>query len=84
MTQIEWMVISQVALAVLILMTMYLLVQLKTQVDAITKEVTNYISFITEDEKELNHQESTIEKIRKTEREKAQDELIQAVLGEYF
>ena len=64
----------------LILMQTFL--QMKKQVDDITKEVTNYISYITQE-----IEEESVPKGRKTsqkEKEEAQNHLIQAVLGDFF
>lgn len=62
------------------------LTQMKKQVDEITKEVTNYISYITEDmeEKDSLEGEKVLANMDKREKEEAQNRLIQAVLGEYF
>ena len=59
---------------------------MKKQMDDITKEVMNYISYITEEIEEENVKES-VSKGRKNgqkEHEEAQNRLIQAVLGDFF
>ena len=61
--------------------------QMKKQVDRITKEVMQYISYVTEDLETENEVESmpNVTKIQaKKKQEEAQNRLIQAVLGEYF
>ena len=62
------------------------LMQMKKQMDDITKEVMNYISYITEEIEEENAKESMSKgrKIGQKEREEAQNRLIQAVLGDFF
>lgn len=59
--------------------------QMKKQVDEITKEVTNYISYITEDMEEEGKKEDVSSiSMKKKQNEDAQNRLIQEVLGEYF
>lgn len=96
MFRIEWLFLMQLGLGVLMLVFLRKLMQMKKQVDEITKEVTNYISYITEEleeepvaeeflEKKEQKTEKTVPKVTsKKEREMAQNQLIQAVLGEYF
>ena len=52
--------------------------EIKREMDRIAKEVTNYVSYVTEDTNEIMKIEE------KKEKEEAQNRLIQAVLGEYF
>ncbi|MBQ6843079.1 MAG: hypothetical protein IJO60_00415 [Agathobacter sp.] len=83
MFRIELLFLMQCLLGILMLFFLHRINQLKKQVDSITKEVKDYLTFI-EEETELEelpkNQESMI-KISKDERE---NHLIQAVLGEYF
>ena len=72
----------------MVLMFVFLqkLMQMKKQVDDITKEVTNYISYITQEIEEENVKEGVpkARKMEKKESEEAQNRLIQAVLGDFF
>ena len=59
--------------------------EMKKQIDEIVKEVTNYLSYITEEtEEELEKEKQMINTSQIKEKEEAQSRLIQAVLGEYF
>ncbi len=85
MVRLEWLFLMQIAMGILMIVFLQKQMQMKKQVDEITKEVMNYISYITEDMEEEVLQESTKEeKIRRKEKEEAQNRLIQAVLREYF
>ena len=50
----------------------------------VTKEVMNYISYVTEDIEKEQNEEKLPQKLTKKEDVEAQNRLIQAVLGEYF
>ncbi len=83
--QLEWVFFMQLIMGVLMLFFLRKLMQMKKQMDCITKEVTNYISYITEEMESLPEKENTIDKSKRTkEKEEAQTRLIQAVLSEYF
>ena len=83
--QLEWVFFMQLIMGVLMLFFLRKLMQMKKQMDCITKEVTNYISYITEEMESLPEKENTIEKTKRIkEKEEAQTRLIQAVLSEYF
>ena len=63
------------------------LVQMKRQIDEVSKEILQYISYVTEDvEQEFQEEERMQEskKGSKKDKEYEQNSLIQAVLGEYF
>ena len=61
------------------------LMEIKKQIDKITKEVTNYISYITEEtEAEFVEEEQVHKWERAKEKEEVQNRLIQEVLSEYF
>lgn len=95
MFRLEWLFLMQLIMGVLMIVFLQKLTQMKKQVDEITKEVMNYISYVTEDmeedlqetfstKKEHPREEKSPEIMNQKEREDAQNRLIQAVLGEYF
>lgn len=96
MFRLEWLFLMQIAMGVLMIIFLRKLTQMKKQVDEVTKEVMNYISYITEDmeeeniqepisvKKENKNEEKYVKSLSKKEKDEAQNRLIQAVLGEYF
>lgn len=96
MVRLEWLFLMQLVMGILMIVFLQKLTQMKKQVDEITKEVMNYISYITEDMEEEALQQIRPEKldnlqgkktgkvVGKKEKEEAQNRLIQAILGEYF
>ena len=83
--RLEWIFLMQVVLGILMLFFLQKLMEIKKQIDKITKEVTNYISYITQEEEETLEEENPVGKVPLAkEKEEAQNRLIQAVLGEYF
>lgn len=78
MIRLEWLFLMQCAVGVLMVIFLQKLIQMKKQVDKITKEVTDYISYVTS---EVEEEPKTCEKQGESE---AQNRLIQAVLSEYF
>ena len=76
--RLEWIFLAQLLTGLLMLCFLRKLMEIKREMDRITKEVTNYVSYITEDTNEIMKIEE------KKEKEEAQNRLIQAVLGEYF
>lgn len=93
MVRFEWLFLMQIVMGILMIVFLQKLIQIKKQIDKIAKEVSNYITYITDD---MEDSEDVIEenliKMRKTgekstnkkEEEEAQNRLIQAVLREYF
>lgn len=93
MVRFEWLFLMQIVMGILMIVFLQKLIQIKKQIDKIIKEVSNYITYITDD---MEDSEDVIEenliKMRKTgenstnkkEEEEAQNRLIQAVLREYF
>lgn len=77
MWQLTFLLITQVLLGAAVLILLHKVGQMKAQVDEITKEVTDYISFIIEDEG-MPQKEQIISA------EGDQSSLIQSVLGEFF
>lgn len=86
MFQYEWLFLMQVVTTILVIIFLQRLNQMKKQIDKITQEVMQYISYITEDvEAEKEEFEASVTRIQTLKkREEAQNSLIQAVLGEYF
>lgn len=84
MIRLEWLFFIQLVMGILMLLFLRKLNQMKKQVDMVTKEVMNYISYVTEDIEKEQYEEKLPQKLTKKEDEEAQNRLIQAVLGEYF
>ena len=93
MVRFEWLFLMQIVMGILMIVFLQKLIQIKKQIDKIIKEVSNYITYITDDMKDSeNVIEENCIKMRKTgekstnkkEEEEAQNRLIQAVLREYF
>lgn len=82
--RLEWLFFIQLVMGILMLLFLRKLNQMKKQVDMVTKEVMNYISYVTEDIEKEQNEEKLPQKLTKKEDEEAQNRLIQAVLGEYF
>ena len=83
--RLEWIFIMQMAMAILMLVFLRKQIEMKKQIDEITKEVSNYISYITEEVDTASVEENQSYKIQQTkEKEEAQNRLIQTVLSEYF
>lgn len=81
----EWLFFMQIIMVILMIVFIQKLNQMKKQIDNITKEVSQYISFITDDiEEEQKIEMSVSPKLVEKKPEEAQNRLIQAVLGEYF
>ena len=87
MIRLEWVFLMQVFMGIVMLIFLQKLVQMKRQIDEVSKEILQYISYVTEDvEQEFQEEERTQEskKVSKKDKEYEQNSLIQAVLGEYF
>ena len=96
MFRLEWLFLMQIVLGILMLIFLQKLLQVKKQIDEIIKEITNYITYITENEENGTAEDVFFEKqepkngqnqrinTSMKELEIAQNQLIQAVLGEYF
>lgn len=81
----EWLFFMQIIMVILMIVFIQKLNQMKKQIDNITKEVSQYISFVTDDiEEEQKIEMSVSPKLVEKKPEEAQNRLIQAVLGEYF
>ena len=83
---LEFLFLIQIGIGIIMIISLQKITQLKTKVDDITKEVENYIAFLTEDVSEERIQtESKQRKISKSvQMEESKNQLIQAVLKEYF
>lgn len=85
MIHLEWLFLMQLGMGILMFFFLLKLTQMKKQIDEITREVMNYISFVTKEEEEETVESSEIRKATyKKEVEEAKNRLIEAVLGEYF
>lgn len=84
MIRLEWLFFMQVIMGVLMIILLQKLTQMKKQVDEIIREVTSYISYITEAEQEVQTEEKKNRRVVIKGKEEEQNRLIQAVLGEYF
>lgn len=96
MIRLEWILFMQISMGILMVILLQKLIQMKKQVDGIIQEVTNYITFITENEEKSVSEDVFFEKQKSNmiqnsvktgsikELENAQNQLIQAVLGEFF
>lgn len=83
--RLEWIFFMQLVLGVFMLFFLHKLMEIKKQMDEITKEVTNYISYITEEAEAIPEEETAIVRTNHMkEKDEAQNRLIQAVLGEFF
>lgn len=96
MFRLEWLFLMQIIMGIFMLIFLQKLLQMKKQVEEIIKEITNYITFVTEKEEkdapedvffEKQNSETGAKRAKignKKELETAQNQLIQAVLGEFF
>ena len=83
----EWLFLMQMVMAILMIIFLRKLNQIKKQVDSITDEVMSYISYIVEEEEVEKNSEfvsNSPQKEPEKKLEEAQNRLIQAVLGEFF
>ena len=80
----EWLFFMQIIMVILMIVFIQKLNQMKKQIDNITKEVYQYISFVTDDIEEQKIEMSVSPKLVEKKPEEAQNRLIQAGLGEYF
>ena len=83
--RLEWIFFMQLAVGVLMLIFLRKQMEMKKQIDEIVNEVTNYITYITEEQDiALEYENSLAKAEQRNEKEEEQNRLIQAVLGEYF
>ena len=76
MQWIEFIFLTQLAIGIVLFILLQKINRIKKRIDDITKEVENYVAFVTsEDVEERKGQVVSTEE---------QNRLIQAVLGEYF
>lgn len=76
MQWIEFIFLMQVVMGILLFILLHKMNRVKKQIEDITKEVENYVAFVTsEDTDEVRGQAASTEE---------QNKLIQAVLSEYF
>ena len=82
----ELLFLMQCLLGIFMMIFLHKMNQIKKQIDTITKEVTQYLTFLEEDMEEdtiIKNSESGGNKV-KLSKEEAHNYLIQAVLKEYF
>lgn len=82
----ELLFLMQCLLGIFMMIFLHKMNQIKKQIDTITKEVSQYLTFLEEDMEEdtiIKNSESGGNKV-KISKEEAQNYLIQAVLKEYF
>ena len=79
----ELLFVLQGLLGMFMLMLLHKINQIKKQMDMITKEVTQYLAFLEEDEGAALLVENKKREL-KVSKEEAQNHIIQAVLKEYF
>ena len=83
----EWLFVMQAIMTILMLVFLRKLNQLKMQIDKITQEVLQYITYVTEDfalEKIQEPVQNHTKKQQQKQGEEAQNRLIQAVLQDFF
>jgi len=80
MLQLNLLLLAQAVLGVGLILLLQKIGKMKKQMDEITKEVKNYLSYIMDSEEENGgeHRES------KNSDDEVQNSIIQAVLGEIF
>jgi hypothetical protein len=89
MIRLEWLLLMEVPMGVLMFIFLRKQIQMKKQLDHIVEEVLNYITYVTEqsDEIEEKKEKNFFEEEKRVEKKKdddAQNRLIQAILKEYF
>ena len=84
MLHLEWLFLMQIVLGIGMIFILQKLIQMKKQMDAIKKEVSDYIFYVTEEESENAKVETVFAKNTNFMGENAQNQLIQDVLSEYF
>lgn len=81
--RLEWLFLMQIVMGILMIVFLQKLIQIKKQMDKIVKEVSDYITYIT-DEMEVSDGFMEEKSTEKKEEDEAKNRLIQAVLKEYF
>ena len=79
----ELIVLMQCLLVVFMMIFLHKINRLKKQMDTIVKEVTQYLSFLENEEEKGSVEEKRENKV-KISKEEVENHLIQAVLKEYF
>jgi len=82
---LELLFFTQICVGILMFIFLHKITQMKRQVDNITKEVQNYITFITEDtiEEEVDQKKESAKR-ENMPLDETKSNLIHAVLSEYF
>lgn len=94
MVRFEWLLLMQMVMGILMIVFLQKLIQIKKQMDKIIQEVSNYITYVTEDieesretlteEPRMEMEKTEGKSTNKKETEEEKNRLIQAVLREYF
>lgn len=84
MVRLEWIFLMQCALGILMMVIILKITQMKKQMDTIKKEVSDYIFYVTQEELAVEQEEQDFAKKDEFMGENAQNQLIHAVLSEYF
>ena len=87
MIRLEWVFLMQLFMGIVMVIFLQKIVQIKRQIDDISKEVMRYISYVTEEAEQEFHenlQEENEKNRPKRGKDIEQNSLIQAVLGEFF
>ena len=93
MIRLEWLLLMEVPMGVLMFIFLRKQIQMKKQLDHIVEEVLNYITYVTEQSDEIEEkreekkEKNFFEEEKRVEKKKdddAQNRLIQAILKEYF
>lgn len=84
MIRMEWIIFLQFIIGSLMLLLLHNQMKMYRQLNEIAKEVTTYIAYITEDIEAENVENASNIKRKEIRNEEAQNQLIQAVLREFF
>ena len=88
MIHFEWLLFLQIAMGILMIIFLQKQRKIEKQIDGIVREVEGYISYVTNEEQELDKKTVLDSQVVSLQNKKKKDEeetrLIQAVLGEYF
>ena len=82
--RLEWIFCMQLIMSVCMIFVLYKLIEMKKKIDHVTKEVMDYILYIMEEEESPKNESIVIKERFENGKEEVQNQLIQAVLGEYF
>ena len=87
MIRLEWVFLMQLFMGIVMVVFLQKMMQMKRQIDDISKEVIRYISYVTEEAEQEFQENQKVENeanLPKMGKDIEQNSLIQAVLGEFF